>query len=170
MFTERSLFSLSLGHFNQGPTTFSISLSRSHIHTFTQSATLNIHEDSYPFLPPTSATSADFTSKIPPPAPSPLHSKAVSLYHHHSHPIIHSAHIAKLIFKQVKQTTSFYSSRQNSLLKSIPLTNKDLLNSTGNSAQCYVAAWMGREFGGEWIHVYVWLSPFTLHLKLAQYW
>ena len=27
--------------------------------------------------------------------------------------------------------------------------NKDLLYSTGNSAQCYVAAWMGGEFGGE---------------------
>ena len=26
--------------------------------------------------------------------------------------------------------------------------NKDLLYSTGNSAQCYVAAWMGEEFGG----------------------
>ena len=30
----------------------------------------------------------------------------------------------------------------------------DLLYSTGNSAQCYVAAWMGGEFGGEW-HVYM---------------
>ena len=28
-------------------------------------------------------------------------------------------------------------------------TNKELLWSTGNSAQCYVAAWMGREMGGE---------------------
>ena len=27
--------------------------------------------------------------------------------------------------------------------------NKDLLCSTGNSAQCYLAAWMGGEFGGE---------------------
>ena len=27
------------------------------------------------------------------------------------------------------------------------ITNKDLLYSTGNSAQCYVAAWMGGEFG-----------------------
>ena len=45
---------------------------------------------------------------------------------------------------------------------------KDLLYSTRNSAQCYVAAWMGREFGGEWIHVYVWLSPFAVHLKLSQ--
>ena len=35
------------------------------------------------------------------------------------------------------------------------ITNKDLLCSTGNSAECYVAAWMGGEFGGEWIHVYV---------------
>jgi len=33
-------------------------------------------------------------------------------------------------------------------------TSKDLLSSTGNSAQCHVAAWMGGEFGGEWIHVY----------------
>ena len=49
------------------------------------------------------------------------------------------------------------------------LTNKDLLYSTGNSAQCYVAAWMGREFGGEWIHVYVRLNPFTVHLKLSQH-
>ena len=31
------------------------------------------------------------------------------------------------------------------------VTNKDLLYSTGNSAQCYVAVWMGGEFGGEWI-------------------
>ena len=38
------------------------------------------------------------------------------------------------------------------------ITNKDPLYSTGNSAQCYTAAWMGGEFGGEWIHVYVWLS------------
>ena len=35
------------------------------------------------------------------------------------------------------------------------ISNKDLLYSTGNSAQCYVAAWMGGEFGGEWILVYI---------------
>ena len=45
------------------------------------------------------------------------------------------------------------------------ITNKDLLYSTGNSAQCYVAVWMGREFGREWPHVYTWLSPFAVHLK-----
>ena len=28
---------------------------------------------------------------------------------------------------------------------------------------------MGEEFGGEWIHVYVWPSPFAVHLKLSQY-
>ena len=39
-----------------------------------------------------------------------------------------------------------------------------------NSAQCYVAAWMGGGWlVGEWIHVYVWLSPFTIHLKLSQH-
>ena len=35
------------------------------------------------------------------------------------------------------------------------ITNTVLLYSTGNSAQCYVAPWMGGESGGEWIHVYV---------------
>ena len=45
------------------------------------------------------------------------------------------------------------------------ITNKVLLLSTGNSAQCYVAAWMGGEFGGAWIHVSVWLSLFTVHPK-----
>ena len=47
---------------------------------------------------------------------------------------------------------------------------KDLLYSTWNSARCYVAAWMGREFGEEWIHVYVWLNPpFAVLLKLSQH-
>ena len=35
-------------------------------------------------------------------------------------------------------------------------------------AQGTMAAWLGGEFGREWIHVYVWLSPFTAHLKLSQ--
>ena len=48
-------------------------------------------------------------------------------------------------------------------------TNKDLLHSTGNSAQCHAAAWMGGEFGEEWIQVYVQLSHFTVHLKLAKH-
>ena len=59
----------------------------------------------------------------------------------------------------------------------------DTLSKTGgsptskNSAQCYVAAPMGGEFEGKWIHVYVYvyvyvyvsLSPFTIFLKLSQY-
>ena len=32
------------------------------------------------------------------------------------------------------------------------MSHKDPL-STWNSAQCFVAAWMGGEFVGEWIHV-----------------
>ena len=32
----------------------------------------------------------------------------------------------------------------------------------------YVAAWMEAEFGEKWIHIYVWLSPFDVHQKLAQ--
>jgi len=31
------------------------------------------------------------------------------------------------------------------------ITNKDPLLNTGNSAQCFVAVWMGGEFGGEWV-------------------
>ena len=50
------------------------------------------------------------------------------------------------------------------------IANKVLLYSTGNSAQCCVAAWMERgEFGGEGIHVNVRLSPSTVHLKLSQH-
>ena len=47
--------------------------------------------------------------------------------------------------------------------------NKDLLYSTGDSAQCYVAAWMGGEFGEERMLVYVWLSPFAVYLKLSKH-
>ena len=48
-------------------------------------------------------------------------------------------------------------------------TSKALLDSAGTSAQCHIAAWIGGEFGGEWIHVYLWLSPFAVHLKLSQH-
>ena len=47
------------------------------------------------------------------------------------------------------------------------ITNKGLVQSTGNSAQCYVAAWRGEGLGGEWIHVYVRLSPLAVHLRLS---
>ena len=55
------------------------------------------------------------------------------------------------------------------LLYSKWITNKDLLHSTWNSPQCYVPAWMARGSGGGWTHVYVWLSPFVVHLKLPQH-
>ena len=48
------------------------------------------------------------------------------------------------------------------------IINKDLLYNTWNSAQCYVPGWMGAGFRGEWIHVYVGLSPFAVHLELPQ--
>ena len=34
----------------------------------------------------------------------------------------------------------------------------NLLYSAWNSAQCYVAAWMGQEFGEEWIHIYIYMA------------
>ena len=49
------------------------------------------------------------------------------------------------------------------------ITSKDTLYGTWSAAQCYVAAWMGRESGGEWIHVSVRLSPSAVHLKLPQH-
>ena len=49
------------------------------------------------------------------------------------------------------------------------VTNKDLLYSMWNYAQCYVAAWMGGQFREEWIHVYVLLGPFAVHLTLPQH-
>ena len=49
------------------------------------------------------------------------------------------------------------------------ITSKDLLGSTGKSPQCYVATWVGREFGGGWIHACVWLGCFAVHLKLSHF-
>ena len=49
------------------------------------------------------------------------------------------------------------------------IINKDLLYNTWKSAQCYVAAWMGGKFRGEWIHLYIWLSPFAVHHKLSHH-
>ena len=50
------------------------------------------------------------------------------------------------------------------------VTHNDLLSSTGNSAQCYLAAWIG---GGVWGRrdtcIHVWLSSFAVHLKLSQH-
>ena len=48
------------------------------------------------------------------------------------------------------------------------IANKDLLCSTGNSAQCYVAAWMGDESRRAGIPVYLWLNLSAVHLKLSQ--
>ena len=48
------------------------------------------------------------------------------------------------------------------------ITNEGFLYSPWNSAKCCVAGWMGGEFGGEWIHVYAWLSPFAVHWKLSH--
>ena len=43
--------------------------------------------------------------------------------------------------------------------------NHKAKHSSGNSA----AARMGGEFGGEWIHVYIWITPFAVHLNLSQH-
>ena len=45
----------------------------------------------------------------------------------------------------------------NTLLYSKWVTNKDLLYNPGNTAQCYVAAWMGGWFGeNRYVYMYGW--------------
>ena len=34
-----------------------------------------------------------------------------------------------------------------------------------SSVQCCVLAWMGWEFGGERLHVHMWVVPFPVHLS-----
>ena len=47
--------------------------------------------------------------------------------------------------------------------------NKEAIDSTENSARGYTAAWMGVELEREWIYVCIWLSSFTIYLKLSQH-
>ena len=54
------------------------------------------------------------------------------------------------------------------------ITRKALLYSTGNSAPCYVAGWIGGELEGEWIHGYVLAEslccpPATITTLLTDY-
>ena len=52
-------------------------------------------------------------------------------------------------------------------------TSKDLLSSTGNSAQCYVAAWVGADLGETDTHIYMAESlhclPETTTISLIGY-
>ena len=68
-----------------------------------------------------------------------------------------------------KEIVGEFGMEMYTLLYSKRISNKDLLYSTENSAQCYVAALMGGEFGGKWTYVYVWLRPFAVLLKLSQH-
>ena len=54
------------------------------------------------------------------------------------------------------------------------ITSKALVYSTGNSAPCYVAGWIGGELEGEWIHGYVLAEslccpPATITTLLTDY-
>ena len=70
--------------------------------------------------------------------------------------------------RKIVTTERLNNNNNDKLLYLKCITNKDLLYSTWNSGRCYVAVCMRGESGGEWIHVYVWLSPFAVHLKLSQ--
>ena len=49
------------------------------------------------------------------------------------------------------------------------ITNKDLLYSTGNSAQWNVTTWLGKELEKEYMYIYVQPNHFAIHLKIIQY-
>ena len=70
--------------------------------------------------------------------------------------------------KEILVGTSLYKSFF-SLILDLAFIFIIILHNIWNSTPCYVAAWMGGEFGGEWIHVYVWLSLFAVDLKLSQH-
>ena len=57
----------------------------------------------------------------------------------------------------------------NTLLYLKWIINKVLSYNTGNSIQCYIAAWMGEELGGDQTYACVLLSPFAVHLKPSQH-
>ena len=71
---------------------------------------------------------------------------------------------------ELNWTGHMTSSLAEQIIDSLPL-KQVILPLSKNSTQCYVVACVGGEFGGEWIHVYVyvWLSPFTIYLKVSQY-
>ena len=75
----------------------------------------------------------------------------------------------KKIKKQNLDIRNTYPLVMYTLLYLKQITNNDLLYSIWNCAQCYVAIWMGGGFVVEWIHVYIWLSPFVVHLKLSHH-
>ena len=75
--------------------------------------------------------------------------------------------VARALDREKGQLTSLEWTCTLLYLKQI--TNQALLYSTWNSAQCYVAAKMAGEFAREWMHAYVWLSPFAIQLNLFYY-
>ena len=58
------------------------------------------------------------------------------------------------------------------LLYTEEMTNRDLLYSTGNSAQYSAVAYMGTESKKNeciYTYIYIWLNHFSVRLKLTQY-
>ena len=48
------------------------------------------------------------------------------------------------------------------------ITIRFLMYSIGNSAQYYMAGWMGGKFEGEWIYVHILLSRSAMHLRSSH--
>ena len=67
----------------------------------------------------------------------------------------HSHHATKMVFSKI---TPIFK-----------MDSQHVLYSTWNSAQCYVAAWMGGDLARGWMRVHVWLCPFTVQLILLYH-
>ena len=71
-------------------------------------------------------------------------------------------------FTNTKLCIHFSQNHQNLFYPGPILRKESETHATRNSVRCYVSAWVGGGLGREWVHVYVRLSPFTVHLKLPQ--
>ena len=74
----------------------------------------------------------------------------------------------ELMVAQGEEIVKEFGSFRDTLIYSKWITNKDLLYSTWNSTQSHMTAWMGEGFGGQWVHVYVCLSPCVCVFSVAS--
>ena len=72
-------------------------------------------------------------------------------------------------WKDGEGTVKEFGLSMNTLLYLKWIINKVLSYNTGSSIQCYIAAWMGEELGGDQTYACVLLSPFAVHLKASQH-
>ena len=77
-----------------------------------------------------------------------------------------------LYIKQVKKTPILVVASETSKIKrdsSLMRSELGVCHPSNSNIQTMISRITHRgEFGGEWIHVYIWLSSFAIHLKLSH--